>query len=76
MRLPIDSEMLTSSLDQQEGDQEEEKIQNLLAIREAAFEKAETNIAAAQKVQKETYDRKHQPEVLPEGTEVLLENTW
>ncbi len=61
VRLPIDSEMLTSSLDQQEGDQEEDldqKIQNPLASREAAFEKAETNIAAAQKVQKVTYDRK------------------
>ncbi len=55
-----------------EGDQEDEKIQNLLASRQAAFEIAETNIAAAQKVQKETYDRKHQPEVLPEGTEVYF----
>ncbi len=82
MRLPIDSEVLPSDqeedLDWQEGDQEEDldqKIQKLLASREAAFKKAEDNIAVAQKVQKETYDRKHQPEVFQEGTEVLLENT-
>ncbi len=63
MRLPIDSEVLPSSLDQQESDQEEDldwqegdqeedldrKIQKLLASREAAFKKAEDKIAAAQK---------------------------
>ncbi len=33
------------------------------------------NIACAQKKQKETYDRKHLPDVLAKGTKVLLENT-
>ena len=39
------------------------------------FSKAKCNIDEAQKKQKETYDRKHLPEELPIGTEVLLENT-
>ncbi len=33
------------------------------------------NILAAQKKQKETYDRKHEAKILPVGTLVLLENT-
>ena len=39
------------------------------------FKKADSNITSAQKRQKETYDRKHQPEEIAEGTQVLLENT-
>ena len=39
------------------------------------FKKAESNISAAQERQKQTYDRKHQPEEIAEGTQVLLENT-
>ena len=50
-------------------------IEALLAARKQAFSKAEENIAAAQKKQKEEYDRKHQPKVLKVGTVVLLENT-
>ena len=50
-------------------------IEALLAVRKQAFSKAEENITAAQRKQKEEYDRKHQPKVLKVGTEVLLENT-
>ena len=50
-------------------------IEVLLAARKEAFSKAEENITAAQKKQKEEYDRKHQPKVLKVGTVVLLENT-
>ena len=78
MRLPIDGEVLPSSCDEQEDEEEvdlDQKIQILLASREKAFKAVEANITAAQKCQKETYDRKHQPQVLLEGTEVLLENT-
>ena len=39
-------------------------IEALLAARKQAFSKAEENITAAQKKQKEEYDRKHQPKVL------------
>ena len=49
-------------------------IEALLAARKEAFSKAEENITAAQKKQKEEYDRKHQPKVQV-GTVVLLENT-
>ena len=77
MRLPIDSEVLPSSCDQESDDEDlDQKIQILLASREKAFKEVEANINAAQKRQKETYDRKHQPQVIPEGTEVLLENTY
>ena len=50
-------------------------VTKLLKSREQAFEKVKQNIDKAQKNQKETYDRKHLPEELPVGTEVLLENT-
>ena len=50
-------------------------IQALLERREQVFEKAEMNIKDAQRKQKETYDRKHTPEELPVGTEVMVENT-
>ena len=78
MRLPIDSEVLPSSLDQEDDDEDDldQKIQILLDARQKAFKEVEANIEAAQKSQKETYDRKHQAQVLPEGTEVLLENTY
>ena len=59
MRLPIDSEVLP--FDKQEDEQEEgnlnQKIQSLLASREKAFKEAKSNIAIAQKIHKETYDR-------------------
>lgn len=47
----------------------------LLTSREKAFSKAEENIKAAQKKQKETYDRNYQPKVFKVGTVVWLENT-
>ena len=76
--IPVyESEVLPSSCDQESDDEDlDQKIQILLASREKAFKKVEANINAAQKRQKETYDRKHQPQVIPEGTEVLLENTY
>ena len=43
-------------------------IEALLAARKEAFSKAEENITAVQKKQKEEYDRKHHPKVLFEDT--------
>ena len=78
MRLPIDTEFLPSDLDAEEGDAEtvDHTIEYLLSTRQTVFQKADSNIASAQKHQKETYDRKHQPQQIAEGTEVLLENTY
>ena len=39
------------------------------------FQQVESCITSAQKKQKETYDRKHQPGEIAVGTQVLLENT-
>ena len=67
MRLPIDNEVL-SPLDSLKDEAEEgldQQIESLLDTRERAFRKAESNITAAQKSQKETYDRRYQPQVLP-----------
>ena len=77
MQLPIDNEVLPllNHLESEGEDDLDQKIDSLLAARKKAFQKAESNITAAQKRQKETYDRKHQAQVLPLGTEVLLENT-
>ena len=74
MRLPIDAEMMPNS-EQEEEIYHDAVIRILLDSREKAFKKAETNIAKAQKQQKETYDRKHLQSELAEGSEVLLENT-
>ena len=62
MRLPIDSEVLPSSLDEQEADEEndlDQRICTLLASRKKTFKEVEANIKVAQTNQKETYDRKH-----------------
>ncbi len=80
MRLPIHTEVGPDLETQSEQDDPKQKdseviMEELLIAREQAFKKAEENIMAAQKTQKETYDRKHQPKVLPVGTRVLLENT-
>ena len=87
MRLPVDSELLTSDIDselltsdeqdydKEDGEDISEIIEQLLESRQKAFDKAESNIEHAQKKQKELYDRKHQPDELPEGSMVLLENT-
>ena len=76
MRLPIDVEVMPIPSDPKGQPEEdlEATIQALLERREQVFEKAE-NIKNAQKKQKETYDRKHTPEELPVGTEVMVENT-
>ena len=75
MRLPIHNEVGP----QNDVDESEEDpgalIEALLTAREQAFSKAKENIIAAQKKQKETYDRKHQSQVFVVGTRVLLENT-
>lgn len=55
--------------------EQDDLIEKLLTARELAFKQAEENILNAQKKQKESYDRKHQPKVLPVGARVLLENT-
>ena len=58
----------TTSIDQE--------IDQLMDVRSKVFKSAELNILSAQKSQKETYDRKHEVQVLSEGTEILLENTY
>ena len=79
MRLPIDAEVLPPSSAPDESDKDaldmDTAVQALIESRERVFKKAESNISSAQKRQKETYDRKHQPEEIVEGTQVLLENT-
>lgn len=74
MRLPIDAEALSPASDQKELDLDS-AIKALVESRERVFNQAESNIASAQKKQKETYDRKHQPGDISVGTQVLLENT-
>ncbi len=74
MRLPIDAELLPFDANKSEVDIDS-LVDDLLISREKAFSKAKCNIDEAKMKQKETYDRKHLPEELPIGTEVLLENT-
>ena len=74
MRLPIDAELLHAEGDISE-DHLDEAISVLLNSREETFRKAEANIKTAQTNQKETYDCKHGHQILPEGSQVLLENT-
>lgn len=79
MRLPIDSELLHSSVVQDRVNPLEDDVSDtidlLLKSRDKAFEIAEGNIKSAQTKQKETYDRKHQPPTYSIGSNVLLENT-
>ena len=72
MRLPIDSEILPT---EPTTDPTPHAIDLLLKSREKSFKGAHANIQVAQKQQKETYDRKHQPPTFAEGCKVLLENT-
>ena len=55
------------------------KKQSLLsfshAMRQQVFRDADSSITVAQRKQKETYERKYQPEEMAEGTMVLLEYT-
>lgn len=77
MRLPIDNEIMP--IDQLPGDDTtsiDQEIDHLMDVRSKVFKSAELNILSAQKSQKETYDRKHEVQVLSEGTEILLENTY
>ena len=50
-------------------------IETLIASREKVFSDVELSITKAQRKQKDTYDRKHQPASINVGAEVLLENT-
>ena len=84
MRLPVDSDMLTSdksdeqaydNKDKEDGEDVSKIIEQLLESRRKAFDKAEYNIECPQKKQKELYDRKYQPDELPDGSLLLLENT-
>ena len=75
MRLPIDSEIMQSTVGEPEADHIDETVTALLQSREQAFAKAKENIDKAQKSQKETYDRKHVQAELAVGTRVWLENT-
>ena len=56
MRLPIDTEFLPSDLDAEEGDAEtvDHTIEYLPSTRQTVFQKADSNIASAQKHQTET----------------------
>ena len=73
MRLPIHNAVEP----QNDVDESEEDpgalIEALLTAREQAFSKAKENTTAAQKKQKETYDRKHQSQVIAVGTHVLTD---
>ena len=73
MRLPIDVEIMPVA-DMSEEDLEA-TTQALLKKRKKMFKKAAKNIKDAQKKQKDTYDRKHLPELLAVGTKVMVENT-
>ena len=73
MRLPVDSELLTSEMgDEENGEGVAEVIRHLLESRQKTFEKAESNIVQAQKYQKKCMTESIS---LPEGSLVLLENT-
>ena len=74
MRLPIDTEVLSPATDEGELDLDS-AIHSLIESRDRVFKHAENNIVSAQKNQKETYDRKHQPGDIAVETKVLLENT-
>ena len=75
MKLPIDAEVLPDYKEEDVGNDINTVISHLLCSREKAFKEAEVNIADAQQKQKETYARKHVPDAIPVGVEVLIENT-
>ena len=76
MRLPIDNEIMPSNDSEPIEEQNvDDTIKTLLGKRKLVFEKATKNIKAAQKKQKETYNRKHLPEELSVGSLVMIENT-
>ena len=70
MRLPIDAEILPpSDAPDENAPDVNTAVRALMKSREKVFKKAESNILSAQKKQKETYDRKHQPAEIAVGTE-------
>ncbi len=75
MQLPIDAELLPVNEDGSFDDDVDTIVDIALQSRIHSYASDKENIEAAQLKQKETYDRKHLPEELPNGTEVLLENT-
>ena len=77
MRLPIDAELLPNGDPEDDCDCDDVDliINSLLISRANLFASANENIKNAQRKQKEVYDRKHLQQELPEGAEVLLENT-
>ena len=83
MRLPIDAEIMPamhnhyddSSADSPDEGSDETVQQLLLAKRKEVFGTVEKNLQDAQAKQKEVYDKKHKPEEIAVGSEVLIENT-
>ena len=77
MKLPIDAEVLSHEVSEDDGNGLDLEIilKELLLSREKTFKSAAGNIDNAQKKQKETYDRKHLPEEFPIGAKVLVENS-
>ena len=72
MRLPTDAEVLPPSNTLDEDDKDaldmDTAVQALIESWEGVLKKAESNTSTAQKRQKQSYDRKHQPEEIAEGT--------
>ena len=58
-----------------EGGEVDARMKMLLGKRDELFQTVKSNIEIAQQKQRETYDRKHLPEEISAGTEVLIENT-
>ena len=75
MRLPIDNEVIPTDEQKADASTVHQKMEQFIYIRKKVFKAAELNILSAQKSPKETYNRKHQVQVLSGGTEVVLENT-
>ena len=73
MRLP--QTMPSNDSEPIEEQNVDDTIKTLLGKRKLVFEKATKNIKAAQKKQKETYNRKHLPEELSVVTLVMIDNT-
>ena len=77
MRLPIDNEVMP--IDQLRGDDTtsiDQEIDQLMDVRSKVFKSAKLNILSAQNHRKRLMRRKHEVQVLSEGTEILLENTY
>ena len=76
MRLLIDNEIMQNEKSHNHTESERSiVIEALLQTREKLFEAIGLNISLAQRVQKELYDKKHNPHELQDGTTVLKDNT-